>query len=370
MSLIKINGLNYFGNIDQVLSPVFKYNIGYSEDKQFTSTLEYISTFNYSAGRYKKGLIASTDPVYMKYKSTPHGVIHSNTTFSNELPQTVPPHTIGIEPGFKKSITDSPHPYLFCAEMYREPLAADFGGKSPNAIHNNLWYPAGPAVTINTNGTTVVEYLYGDTYYQRYDCLKTYPFTDEDTNSIIEIGSFMVETRINLDGRYDKNRANISNFMLNPTNFNLINPVYSQMDNFFNYRILDEDYYALSNYPTMVSWTGYKNNASEVDNWTNITLANTLEMDGTKGKVNAVRVNSDQLYCFQDDAVGQILFNSRVQISPSDGVPIEISNNYKVDGNRYISTSIGCKNKWSIIEGVDGLYFIDDNTKALYLLGG
>ena len=62
--------------------------------------------------------------------------------------------------------------------------------------------------------------------------------------------------------------------------------------------------------------------------------------------------------------------NSRVQISPSDGVPIEISNNYKVDGNRYISTSIGCKNKWSIAEGIDGLYFIDDNTKALYQLGG
>ena len=254
--------------------------------------------------------------------------------------------------------------------MYRESSSTDFGGTSAMAIHNNLWYPAGPAVEIRQNVDTVIQYMYGDTYYQRYDCLKTYPFTDEDTNSIIEIGSFMVETRINMDGRYDKNRANIQNFMLNPTNFNLINPVYSQMDNFFNYRILDEDYYDLSQYPTMVTWTGYKNNAAEVDNWTNITLANTLEMDGTKGKVNAVRVNSDQLYCFQDDAVGQILFNSRVQISPSDGVPIEISNNYKVDGNRYISTSIGCKNKWSIIEGIDGLYFIDDNTKALYLLGG
>ena len=254
--------------------------------------------------------------------------------------------------------------------MYRGELPTDFGGTSAMAIHNNLWYPAGPAIEIKQNTDTEIQYMYGDTYYQRYDCLKTYPFTDEDTNSIIEIGSFMVETRINMDGRYDKNRANTQNFMLNPTNFNIINPVYSQMDNFFNYRILDEDYYALSKYPTMVTWTGYKNNAAEIDNWTNITLASTLEMDGTNGRVNAVRVNSDQLYCFQDDAVGQILFNSRVQISPSDGVPIEISNNYKVDGNRYISTTIGCKNKWSIIEGIDGLYFIDDSTKALYLLGG
>ena len=73
----------------------------------------------------------------------------------------------------------------------------------------------------------MIPFWYGDTYYQRYDCLKTYPFTDEDSNSIIEIGSFMVETRINLDGRYDKHRGDTSSFLINPTNYNLINPVYS-----------------------------------------------------------------------------------------------------------------------------------------------
>lgn len=357
VSLIKIHGNNYFGNIDQVLSAPAKYPIGWLGSEDFTGEVAYVRTKNFytnNTNANERGTLLSNDPVYMKYKSTPHGVIYIDISLSNN----------------DGDFTRGSQPYLYCAEMYRTELSTDFGGTSAMAIHNNLWYPAGPAVEIRQNVDTVIQYMYGDTYYQRYDCLKTYPFTDEDTNSIIEIGSFMVETRINMDGRYDKNRGNINNFMLNPTNFNLINPVYSQMDNFFNYRILDEDYYDLSQYPTMVTWTGYKNNAAEVDNWTNITLANTLEMDGTKGKVNAVRVNSDQLYCFQDDAVGQILFNSRVQISPSDGVPIEISNNYKVDGNRYISTSIGCKNKWSIIEGIDGLYFIDDNTKALYLLGG
>lgn len=357
--MVKINNLNYFGNIDQVLSPCVKYPISTSLYDQFTSDLMYLSEKVYQGGvnltdmLARKGLSLNNDPVYMKYKSTPHGILHTNTCLSDS----------------NGDFSRESLPYLYCAEVYRNPQDSDFGGTSAMAIHNNLWYPAGPAVEIKGRiANTTIPFLYGDTYYQRYDCLKTYPFTDEDTNSIIEIGSFMVETRINLDGRYDKSRGDISNFMLNPTVFNLINPVYSQKDNFFNYRILDEDYYELSNYPTMVTWTGYKNNAAEVDNWTNITLASTLEMDGTKGKVNAVRVNSDQLYCFQDDAVGQILFNSRVQISPSDGVPIEISNNYKVDGNRYISTSIGCKNKWSIAESVDGLYFIDANTKALYQL--
>ena len=371
ISLVKINNVNYFGNIDQVLSSRFKYPIGYSEKESFTGDLSYIDTTYWTEDvKMAAGLRLTNDPVYIKYKSTPHAIIYTDTTLSLTESTT---YNVGEEDEYTLPEGDFPrdeYPYFFCAEMYRDSLDTDFGGTSAMAIHNNLWYPAGPAIEIRQNTDTEIQYMYGDTYYQRYDCLKTYPFTNEDTNSIIEIGSFMVETRINMDGRYDKNRANIQNFTLNPTNFNIINPVYSQMDNFFNYRILDEDYYTLSKYPTMVTWTGYKNNAAEIDNWTNITLASTLEMDGTNGKVNAVRVNSDQLYCFQDDAVGQILFNSRVQISPSDGVPIEISNNYKVDGNRYISTTIGCKNKWSIIEGIDGLYFIDDSTKALYLLGG
>ena len=299
VSLTKINNMNYFGNVDCVLSPFSKYHIGFSSSKSFVSSARYQYTDGWKKSDAKgRGLILATDPVYMKYKSTPHAVVYTDQNFTSI-------NTIGYRrrkpTGEYIDGENERWPYLYQAEMYREPQDSDFGGTSAMAIHNNLWYPAGPAVqigctidgTATSDGHTEIPCWYGDTYYQRYDCLKTYPFTDEDTNSIIEIGSFMVETRINMDGRYDKSRGDISNFMLNPTVFNKINPVYSQMDNFFNYRILDDDYYALSKYPTMVTWTGYKNNAAEVDSWTNITLASTLEMDGTKGKVNAVRVNSD-----------------------------------------------------------------------------
>lgn len=74
---------------------------------------------------------------------------------------------------------------------------------------------------------TVISATYGDTWYQRYDCLKTYPFTQEDENSIIEIASFMCETRINIDGRYDRNRGQSSNLNMSSQNFNLINKVYT-----------------------------------------------------------------------------------------------------------------------------------------------
>ena len=36
----------------------------------------------------------------------------------------------------------------------------------------------------------------------------------------------MCETHVNLDGRYDRNRGQLSNFAITPANFNLINDVY------------------------------------------------------------------------------------------------------------------------------------------------
>nr|DAI45451.1 MAG TPA: stabilization protein [Bacteriophage sp.] len=59
----------------------------------------------------------------------------------------------------------------------------------------------------------------------------------------------MLETRINIDGRYDRNRGQSDNTNMSPINFNLLNPVYSQRDNFFSYFMLDDDYYRLNQFP-------------------------------------------------------------------------------------------------------------------------
>jgi hypothetical protein len=101
--------------------------------------------------------------------------------------------------------------------------------------------PAGEPVSIDylLEGNTL-DFIYGDTWYQRFDCLKTYSYSKDDPNQIIEIGSFMAETRMNIDGRYDRNRGLVSNTYVGPTNFNLYNPVYSQQNNFFTYKIIDE----------------------------------------------------------------------------------------------------------------------------------
>ena len=208
----------------------------------------------------------------------------------------------------------------------------------------------------------------GDTYFQRYDHLKTYPFTLEDENSVTEIMSFMCETRVNLDGRYDNNRGNTSNLYITPENFNKLNQVYNQKDNFFTYKVSTDDTSVLNKFPNVVTWTKTKTAGELIDTWTNITLASTLDFDGDKGSITALRMHNNNILAFQDKGISQILYNENVQISPTNGVPIEIANSGKVTGKRYLSDSIGCSNKWSICRTPNGTYFIDDITKGIFLL--
>lgn len=268
---------------------------------------------------------------------------------------------------------DITSPYLFLADICREEseIVNAFGGNSELDLQKSLWFPAGnPILLDSSNQNNTVKYEYGDTWYQRYDCLKTYPFTSEDENQLVEIGSFMCESRINIDGRYDRNRGQLSNLNMTPQNFNLINSVYSQRDNFFNYRILPKDFYKQDSFKNQITWSKEKIAGEDVDTWTNVTLANTLDLDGSKGEITAIKSFNELLVAFQEQAISKINFNSRVQIPTSDGVPIEIANSYKVDGYDIYSNIIGCQDKNSIINTEDGIYFIDNNSNSLYKFNG
>jgi len=142
-----------------------------------------------------------------------------------------------------------------------------FGGLSEDALRSRTWIPAGEPIRLDTlaNNSYKINFTRGDTWFQRYDCLKTYAFTNEDQNQIIDIVSFFVESRINLDGRYDRNRGQVNNTYMNPANFNRLNNVYSQRDNFFNYTILEDQFYEAIDYPNQITWGNEKIPGSDVD---------------------------------------------------------------------------------------------------------
>ena len=386
VSIVKIGGKIYKGNIDTLLAPddndgmYFAFGIPATTSSDgtnnlsspnintpFTSTSWWKTWSKQSDAADKQGLykrvyrsnewkweittgdIADYTPalatnkeaVRMKYKSTPHIVLRC--------------------PGLSTNLATTSSPCVLpIVEIYKDyNQATAFGGQSQDAFRANRWIPAGKPVPIVRGASCTLKYEYGDTWFSRYDCLKTYPFTREDTNQIVEIGSFMLETRINIDGRYDRNRGQSDNTNMSPINFNLLNPVYSQRDNFFSYFMLDDDYYRLNQFPNQITWSTEKHAGQDVDPWTQVTLASIYNMDGSKGQIRSLNVWKDNIYCFQDNEVSIILFNSRVQIPTSDGVPIEIANNYKVDGKRCILDGAGCINRYSICSTPMALYFID-----------
>lgn len=422
-----LGDINYYGNVDKII------NISRIGDKKdgypiMTTGVQNADTNAHSlfSGNYIQidskftDQVTGVDPVRMKYKSTPHAVIALN--FAENHYQWILPTIKDGDISYPASSTELwsvnsagsiasgqhafwdknkiyagtyqdalniplsnlngsfngysiEYGWLWLGEIYNPEVTNRFGGQTEEAFENNQWLPCGDPVSLinDTNGvknSVAITWTEGDTYYQRYDHLKTYPFTLEDQNAITDIVSFMCETRVNLDGRYDRNRGQINNFAVTPTNFNLMNDVYSQQNNFFNYRTVNPNKLNLDNFHNSITWTKTKTAGELIDTWTNITLASTLDLDGDKGDVRAIRRFNNTLLAFQDRGISQILYNENMQIASTEGVPIEIANSGKVNGKRYLSDKIGCANKWSMCETSNGIYFIDDTTKGIFLFNG
>lgn len=419
-----LNDINYYGNVDKIITyPLVGrkkdgYPIVTTGLRQSANYLHSIFSGDYailpeSDAKQSTG----TDPVSMKYKSTPHAVLalnytsdhkirilptlmdndvgsgnanwfinNGNADWSNHKPFWSDSKAVGVSQDYldiqipiikngSKSGYGPEFGWLWLAELYNDNVQNKFGGQTEEAFENNQWLPAGePVSLVDADGypkdVVFIRWTEGDTYYQRYDHLKTYPFTLEDQNAITDIISFMCETRVNLDGRYDRNRGQVSNFAITPTNFNLMNDVYSQTNNFFSYRGVNSKRLNLNNFHNAITWTKTKTAGELVDSWTNVTLASTLDLDGDKGSVRAIRRFNNNLIAFQDRGISQVLYNEQMQVSSTDGVPIEIANSGKVNGKRYITDKVGCSNKWSICETPNGIYFIDDITKGIFLFNG
>ena len=389
--------VNYYPNVDKVLTAVEDYNI--IANILSEGTVGYTFTIR--------------KPVSMRYLSTSHAIIALNAAdekqdtkipilpcvkygklgTSGEWNYEAPEGNVTAKTFWNDDYMEFtqekidvsnlflgvPYSLLWLGEIYKDVAdSTRFGGRSKEAVRNNRWLVGGDTLNIedsivvdeDENETLTLKWTTGDTYYQRYDTLKTYSMTPEDDNQIVEILSFMCETHVNIDGRYDKNRGQIASYDMHPTIFNRLNPVYSQKDNFFNSRQLDTEDVKDLKYPNQIYYSKTKNSGSDVDLWTNVTLATTLEMDGDKGQITSLNRLNNAIIVFQDSGISQVLYNENMQISTTQGVPVEIANSGKVTGKRYFSDTVGCSNKWSIVQTPSGIYFMDSNNKNIYLFNG
>jgi hypothetical protein len=302
------------------------------------------------AGYDKEGNI--TDPINIKYKTAPHVVI----SFENDI-------TLASNKGGTYS-PDSDHPELLnIVELYSPAVETKTDVQS---LEGSQWLKCGDLKRIIKGQETCVLFEEGDWFFGRFDSLRTYPFTNEDVNSVTEVVSGMLCSTVNLDARCDRNRGTTVP-TITPVNFNVFNPVYNQTNNFFTFVYEDiTDIVHNRGYHNSIQWSVTKNFSSDVDEWCNIQEANTLDLDGDKGEIRALCKLGNDLIAFQDTGIAHIQYKEKTLLSTTAGVPIEIANSDKVNGKDYLQNHIGCQEMKTIAKSPSGIYFIDGINKSIY----
>ena len=243
--------------------------------------------------------------------------------------------------------------YLFVGELFYDLKPNQLYGGFNN-IENLLWYPVSKITPIDKD----VHETEGDTYYQRWDCLKTYPTTTEDeTNKVVDITSFMVESHKNLDGRTDPNR-DLYNIMSRPENFNLFNPVYDTVPNIFQYSTLRKT--PTTEYKNQVVWSLKKNFDAKIDSWTNVNLASVAN---AKNSITKIKNFNNSLLLLSDYSIDRINYDEKNFVA-TDTEYIELANSSKVNGIIQMFSTFGTHNQSTLITE-KGFYFIDDNEKSI-----
>jgi hypothetical protein len=271
----------------------------------------------------------------------------------------------------KNNTCKSGLPYAWVCDLTRE-VTNQYGANDSLASLRELrWIPAGEAVSIAPG--TFVEYTRGDTYIQRFSFLKSQPRdvrNSEQWSRFSHGVSLWIESFVNLDGRYDKWKRSYDLRPYTYETWGKVNEAYTQSDNFFQYQIVDHDLARTVEMPTTFTWSKAKVLGELIDSYASLRLvANTYTTDGAFGPINKIVNSNNTLVGFQDSGIFQILFNARVQVPISDGVPVEIAQSYKVEGTRYLTTSSGTTNKWSVGLSRSGIYYMDDLNRDICFIG-
>ena len=244
-----------------------------------------------------------------------------------------------------------------------------------------VWKECGNSVSLVQTENTGIDVYFdeGDTYFQRYNCVKTYyDKANKQKNGVAETASVMIESYINLDGVTFKNIYNTTNFrQLNPYNrptrdtmSNLINPVYSKQNTLVTHHEVNFNMTnsTLDHYPTLIMWSNQKIFGNEMDYWLSFPGNNMYYASGNNGAIQKLSTFQDQVYCLQEHGFSQLDFNSKALIDTDNANPISITSieGTRLTHNTYLSDNIGTQNKWSVITSKYGIYFVDDTLQSIY----
>ena len=137
------------------------------------------------------------------------------------------------------------------------------------------------------------------------------------------------------------------------------NTVYSQQPLVASLLSIDASRQTETIFDTQVRASNAKINGEYVDSWTKFGVNETIEVDSKYGSINAMLEYGQSLYFWQDEAFGILAVNDRSLIQDNNASKLVLGTGGVLDRFDYISTQKGCEDKFSVVGGVAGIYWID-----------
>lgn len=143
------------------------------------------------------------------------------------------------------------------------------------------------------------------------------------------------------------------------------NTVYSQQPLVAGLVSIDESRKSETVFDTQIRASLQKINGEYVDSWTKFGVNETIEVDSLYGPLNALLEYGHSLYFWQDKAFGALSVNSRSLIQDNNTAQLVLGTGGVLDRYDYISTIKGCEDKFSVVAGVAGIYWVDRRNRSI-----
>lgn len=254
---------------------------------------------------------------------------------------------------------------------------SQYGGNTFVARSENVYIPVIYKSKSSSNNT-VLEARNGDTFINFYNC-QTQSAIISGTNIVPEVTYrenylFPVETTINLDAKNKLIQNDISNLVdlsitYNTEDLYSYNPVFNTENNVTTSSSKPRNFNTISNFYNRVIASDTKINGEQVDSWLKFRTNDFLDLEGSLGSVNALEEFNDVIFVFQDTGVAQLLLQPNVSLSSAEGVAVQLGTGTFLYDYKYLTTSSGTKNQFSVQKSINGIYYFDTLNKKIKLLG-
>jgi len=275
--------------------------------------------------------------------------------------------------------------------LYCRLLRKQYGGNTNLDRSKNQYITTGSRVELsleNTNTTNTTKVFGGDVYVTYYDDeylnqnwltadnrddFNT-EFLNGESNKMAIAMTFPCEVSVNTELRMgthwakDRDSDNYSAYISNDYS---LNTVYNQENNLKQVYYAKDALFSDNSISPHRIWASEKKIDGELlDSWRNFKSNTYIEVDGVHGEINKIKNFKDNLYYYQNAAMGVASVNERVTQSSGTGAEIVLGTGAVLDHYNYISTNTGCSHRFGVVASNNNLYHFDVRDLKLYQFAG